>query len=71
MHRRSRDSLIYRFDAPPFFVNAEYLRQRVLELAGSSTGVEWVVMNAEAWMFLDATAVDALRQLQADLGRSG
>ena len=22
--------LVYRFDAPPFFVNAEYLRQRVL-----------------------------------------
>ncbi len=63
--------VIYRFDAPPFFVNAEYLRQRVLELAGSSPGVEWVVMNAEAWMFLDATAVDALRQLQSDLEQVG
>jgi SulP family sulfate permease len=59
--------VIYRFDAPPFFVNAEYLRQRVLELAGSSPGVEWVVMNAEAWIFLDATAIDALKQLQSDL----
>ncbi len=63
--------LIYRFDAPPFFVNAEYLRQRVLELVASSSGVEWVVMNAEAWMFLDATAVDALKQLQSDLDEEG
>jgi MFS superfamily sulfate permease-like transporter len=59
--------LIYRFDAPPFFVNAEYLRQRVLGLVRSSSGVEWVVMNAEAWIFLDATAIDALKQLQSDL----
>lgn len=59
--------LIYRFDAPPFFVNAEYLRQRVREVVASSSGVEWVVLNAEAWMFLDATAVDALKQLQSDL----
>jgi SulP family sulfate permease len=63
--------VIYRFDAPPFFVNAEYLRQRVLELAGSSPGVEWVVMNAEAWMFLDATAIDALKQLRSDLEQVG
>ena len=63
--------LIYRFDAPPFFVNAEYLRQRVLELVASSSGVEWVVMNAEAWMFLDATAVDAMKQLQSDLEEIG
>ncbi len=59
--------LIYRFDAPPFFVNAEYLRRRVLEIVASSSGVEWVVMNAEAWMFLDATGVDALKQLEAEL----
>ena len=63
--------VIYRFDAPPFFVNAEYLRQRVLELAGSSPGVEWLVMNAEAWTFLDATAIDALKQLHADLEQAG
>ena len=63
--------LIYRFDAPPFFVNAEYLRQRVLELVESSPGVEWLVMNAEAWVFLDATAIDAIKQLQSDLEQVG
>jgi len=63
--------LIYRFDAPPFFVNAEYLRRRVLALVESSSGVEWLVMNAEAWMFLDATAIDAIKQLQSDLEQVG
>jgi MFS superfamily sulfate permease-like transporter len=43
----------------------------VLELVGSSPGVEWVVMNAEAWMFLDSTAVDAIKQLQSDLEQVG
>jgi sulfate permease, SulP family len=63
--------LIYRFDAPPFFVNAEYLRQRVLALVGAAEGVRWVVLNAEAWTYLDATAIDALRQLHQDLRSRG
>ena len=60
-----------RFDAPPFFVNAEYLRQRVLEVASSAEQPEWVLLNAEAWMFLDATAIDALKQLHRDLAADG
>ncbi len=52
--------LVYRFDAPPFFVNAEYLRQRVLALADSSQEITCLVLNAEAWTFLDSTAIDVL-----------
>ena len=59
--------LVYRFDAPPFFVNAEYLRQRVLALADEAQDVRWLVLNAEAWTFLDATAIDALSQLHGEL----
>ena len=40
--------LVYRFDAPPYFVNAEYLHQRVLALA-DARDARWVVLNAEAW----------------------
>ena len=61
--------VIYRFDAPPFFVNSEYLRKRVLDVVRSSPGCEWLVINAEAWMFLDATAIDTLEQLQTDLAQ--
>ncbi|HEX2346189.1 MAG TPA: sulfate permease [Gaiellaceae bacterium] len=63
--------LVYRFDAPPFFVNAEYLRARVLELVDAAEGLRWLVLNAEAWTYLDATAIDSLRQLHADLEKRG
>ena len=59
--------LVYRFDAPPFFVNAEYLRQRVLALADASEDLRWLVLNAEAWTYLDATAIDVLTRLQVEL----
>ena len=63
--------LVYRFDAPPFFVNAEYLRQRVLELVAASEDVRWLVLNAEAWTYLDATAIDVLVQLHGELEERG
>jgi SulP family sulfate permease len=62
---------VYRFDAPPFFVNAEYLRQRVLALADAADDVRWLVLNAEAWTFLDSTAIDVLSRLQVELEQRG
>ncbi len=59
--------LVYRFDAAPFFVNAAYLRERVLELVDASEDVRWLVLNAEAWTYLDATAIDVLARLQVEL----
>ena len=63
--------LVYRFDAPPYFVNAEYLRQRVLELVDASEDVRWLVLNAEAWTYLDATAIDVVTHLQVELEQRG
>ncbi len=63
--------LVYRFDAPPFFVNADYLRQRVLELVDASQDVRWLVLNAEAWTYLDATAIDVLARLDVELEQRG
>ena len=63
--------LVYRFDAPLFFVNAEYLHTRVLTLADGADGLRWVVLNAEAWMYLDATAIDVLQRLHRDLEQRG
>ena len=63
--------LVYRFDAPPFFVNAEYLRLRVLALADAAVDLKWLVLNAEAWTYLDATAIDSLRQLHGELEKRG
>jgi sulfate permease, SulP family len=63
--------LVYRFDAPPFFVNAAYLRQRVLALADASEDVRWLVLNAEAWTYLDSTAIDVLTRLHVELEQRG
>ena len=63
---------VYRFDAPPFFVNAESIPEtRVLALADETPGIRWLVLNAEAWTFLDATAVDTLAQLNSTLEQRG
>lgn len=63
--------VVYRFDAPPFFVNAEYLRQRVLALIDASEDVRWLVLNAEAWTYLDSTAIDVLGRLDVELEQRG
>ena len=63
--------VIYRFDAPPFFVNAEYLRRRVLEVVDAADDLEWLILNAEAWMFVDATAIDVLKELHSELAARG
>jgi SulP family sulfate permease len=64
--------IVYRFDAPLFFPNVEYFRQRVLALVGAERRpVEWLVVNAEAFTYIDSTAIDALRQLRADLDERG
>jgi sulfate permease, SulP family len=63
--------VVYRFDAPPFFVNAEYLRQRVLALIDASEDVRWLVLNAEAWTYLDSTAIDVLGRLGIELDQRG
>ena len=63
--------IVYRFDAPLFFVNSEHMRQRVLTLVDAADDVEWLVLNAEAWTYLDATAIDTLEQLHDELAERG
>ena len=62
---------MYRFDAPLFFVNSEHMRQRVLTMVDAADDVEWLVLNAEAWTYLDATAIDTLEQLHDELAERG
>ncbi|MDO3634978.1 SulP family inorganic anion transporter [Mycolicibacterium arseniciresistens] len=67
--------MVYRYDAPLFFANAEDFRQRALAaVAENAEGVgpiEWFVLNAEANVEVDLTAVDALDQLRRDLETRG
>ena len=64
--------IVYRFDAPLFFPNAPYFKERVLTLvAAAETPTRWVLLNAEAITYIDTTGVDTLRELRADLAGAG
>lgn len=64
--------LIYRYDAPLFFGNAEDFKAQVLDaLAESPTPPRWLVLNVEANMHIDYTAAEMLRELIGELERSG
>ncbi|MBO0840974.1 MAG: sulfate permease [Sciscionella sp.] len=62
--------IVYRYDAPLCFANAEDFRHRALAaLAAASTPVRWMLLNAETITDIDITAADALRQLHTELRR--
>ncbi len=64
--------VLFRFDAPLCFANAEHFRQRVLEtVAAEPQPVAWFVLNAEAIVEIDITAADVLEDLHRELSARG
>ncbi|MGW5452817.1 SulP family inorganic anion transporter [Nocardia sp. NPDC003979] len=68
--------VIYRYDAPLCFANAEDFRKRALGAVdwwGERGGepVRWFVLNAEANVEVDLTALDAVEQVRAELVSRG
>jgi SulP family sulfate permease len=64
--------LVYRYDAPLFFANAEDFKQRALASADAADPpVEWFLLNAEANTEVDLTAVDALEEVRRTLAGRG
>ncbi|QUC60461.1 sulfate permease [Streptomyces sp. A2-16] len=64
--------LVYRYDSPLFFANAEDFRRRALAAVDEqSDPVRWFVLNAEANVEVDITALDAVDDLRRELGRRG
>jgi high affinity sulfate transporter 1 len=60
--------VLFRWDAPLFFANAELFNQRVLDaVAQAPTPVQWVVVAAEPVTSVDVTAADALAELDQAL----
>ena len=62
--------VLYRFDAPLFFANADYFRERVRALARSGD-VRWIVVAAEPTTDIDVTAGEMLRDLIDELDALG
>jgi high affinity sulfate transporter 1 len=66
--RRIPGLVLFRWDAPLFFANAELFQNRVLDaVAGSPTPVRWVVITAEPVTDIDVTAGDVLSELNDTL----
>jgi sulfate permease, SulP family len=60
--------VIYRYDAPLCFANAEDFKSRALKaIELEVTRVEWFVLNTEAISEIDITAMDMLGDLYAEL----
>jgi MFS superfamily sulfate permease-like transporter len=64
--------VLFRWDAPLFFANAEFFKERVLyTVAKSSTPVRWLVIAAEPVTSVDITAADMLAELDKTLHEAG
>jgi high affinity sulfate transporter 1 len=64
--------VVYRYDAPLCFANAQDFRRRARAAVESDHApVEWFVLNAEANVEVDLTALDALDQLREELSHKG
>jgi len=64
--------VLFRWDAPLFFANAELFQERVLDaVASSPTTVRWVVVAAEPVTSVDVTAADMVAELDDTLRAKG
>jgi len=66
--RRIPGLVLFRWDAPLFFANAELFQNCVVDaVASSPTPVRWVVVTAEPVTSVDVTAADVLTELNDTL----
>ncbi|MFI1398691.1 SulP family inorganic anion transporter [Streptomyces sp. NPDC020681] len=64
--------VVYRYDSPLFFANAEDFRRRALAAVSEQEGpVEWFVLNTEANVEVDITALDSVDSLRRELAARG
>jgi high affinity sulfate transporter 1 len=70
--RQEPGLVLFRWDAPLFFANAELFKERVLDAAANSpTPVRWLVVAAEPVTSVDVTAADVLAELHQALDDAG
>lgn len=70
--RRIPGLVLFRWDAPLFFANAEFFKERVLDaVATSPTPVRWLVVAAEPVTSVDVTACDVVAELDQALHAQG
>jgi SulP family sulfate permease len=64
--------VVYRYDSPLFFANAQdFIRRALAAVDSASTPTRWFLLNAEANIAVDLTAVDTLEALRQQVERRG
>jgi MFS superfamily sulfate permease-like transporter len=63
--------VVYRYDAPLCFANAEDFRRRALAAADREPALCWFVLNVEANVEVDFTALEAMETLRDDITGRG
>ena len=64
--------VVYRYDSPLFFANAQDFTRRALAAIDSApVPARWFLLNAEANVTVDLTAADALESLRQEVDRRG
>jgi MFS superfamily sulfate permease-like transporter len=64
--------ILFRWDAPLFFANAEMFRERVLRAVSTApTATHWIVVAAEPVTDVDITSADMLTELDQELKGAG
>ena len=67
-----RGLVVFRYDSPLFFANAENFLERAIQAVDDAEQpVKWFLLNAEANTEIDLTAVDALEELRTRLEQRG
>jgi high affinity sulfate transporter 1 len=70
--RRIPGLVLFRWDAPLFFANAEFFKERALDaVATSPTPTRWLVVAAEPVTSVDVTACDMVAELDETLHERG
>jgi high affinity sulfate transporter 1 len=70
--RRIPGLVLFRWDAPLFFANAELFRDRVLDaVTNSPTPVRWLVVTAEPVTSVDVSSGDVIAELDRTLAEMG
>ena len=70
--RRIPGLVLFRWDAPLFFANAELFHQRIVDaIAESPTPVRRIIVTAEPVTSIDVTSADMLAELERTLTESG
>jgi high affinity sulfate transporter 1 len=64
--------VVYRYDAPLFFANADDFRRRAVAAAAQGPApLRWFVLNVEANVEVDFTALEALDAVREEITRQG